>query len=319
MLHHVPSHPRPQPQARRHSPHRAVGSRAHRGQVLVSLGHLPDGLVQLLPVERGPLLRHLPAAAARRRGGRAGAPACSRTLSSVPSRSPAADPTPRPRRCGGCDPRLLSAAAAPTSLGNEREPAARFDAAPAAVPLQPLPGERTPTLRDSRSRSSARSGSSGRDLPPSPQAAAGEALAGLSREQLREPRPYPIWNLPVGRGCARRARGTGRSREKRDAAPGAEAGTLGETVLPGAPRVGADRSVGRARLSVVGPANAWRRGGKPLGRRRGGKRAKRSLSSEPPAHRSRRFPRKICKSRLALSRKLLRSHPLKDAWLISGR
>lgn len=37
--------------ARKHSPHRAVGSGAHRRQVLVPLRNLPHGLVQLLPIE----------------------------------------------------------------------------------------------------------------------------------------------------------------------------------------------------------------------------------------------------------------------------
>lgn len=43
----------------RHSPDGAVGPGADRGEVLVALGHLPHRLVQLLPVELGPLLRHL--------------------------------------------------------------------------------------------------------------------------------------------------------------------------------------------------------------------------------------------------------------------
>lgn len=41
------------------SPDGAVSSRTHRREVLVTLGHLPDRLVQLLPVELGPLLGHL--------------------------------------------------------------------------------------------------------------------------------------------------------------------------------------------------------------------------------------------------------------------
>lgn len=49
-----------------------------------------------------------------------------------------------------------------------------------------------------------------------------------------------------------------------------------------------------------------------------GKRAKRSLNSEPPAHWSRQFPRTTCKNRQALSRKLSRSRQLKDKWLTSG-
>lgn len=98
--------------------------------------------------------------------------------------------------------RPLSAAAAPTSLGNVREPALRLEAAPAAVPLQPLPG---PTPHNTRSRHSARSGSCGRDLPGNDR----EPIAKVSREQLPEatlgqPRSYPIWNLPVGGGVRER-------------------------------------------------------------------------------------------------------------------
>lgn len=108
-----------------------------------------------------------------------GAPACSRTLSSAPARPRQTGPRARrPRRCGGCDPRPLAAAAAPTSLGNLRDPAARLEAAPAAVPLQPLPGERTPTPHDTRSRSSARPGSCGRD----PTGSGGGSLSSNSRE-----------------------------------------------------------------------------------------------------------------------------------------
>lgn len=55
------SRPRPRcrerhlPSAQLHLPHRAVGARAHRGQVLVTLGHLPHGLVQVLLIEAASL------------------------------------------------------------------------------------------------------------------------------------------------------------------------------------------------------------------------------------------------------------------------
>lgn len=41
------------------SPDRAVSPGTHRREVLVPLRHLPDRLVQLLPIELGPLLGHL--------------------------------------------------------------------------------------------------------------------------------------------------------------------------------------------------------------------------------------------------------------------
>lgn len=72
-----------------HSPHRAIGAGAHWGQVLVALGHLPDGLVELLPVEGGPLLGHLPCSqGVRRRWPCKGPPSLHpHTLSSVTRRS----------------------------------------------------------------------------------------------------------------------------------------------------------------------------------------------------------------------------------------
>lgn len=55
-----PLHTRPlSPVPSKHSPNGAVGPGTDRGEVLVALGHLPHRLIQLLPVELGPLLRHL--------------------------------------------------------------------------------------------------------------------------------------------------------------------------------------------------------------------------------------------------------------------
>lgn len=91
------------------SPDGAVSSRTHRREVLVTLGHLPDRLVQLLPVELGPLLGHLdPHVRPTQRGREGGDP---RTGIAAPP--PAAKGSfPRGRRRWESRPRLAATSAA---------------------------------------------------------------------------------------------------------------------------------------------------------------------------------------------------------------
>lgn len=231
-----------------------------------------------------------------------------------PLRPPAADWTPRPRRCGGCDPQPLSAAAAPTSLGKVPEPAARLEAAPAAVPLQPLPGEGAHA--DAARHALALRRPTRAPVAAIPQAAAG-SLSRNSRENgSGRPRSASLDLTQYGT-CPR----GGGSREER-AGPEdlARRGTrLGERRQElGSPGRLGWRPPRGARAPLCG------RTGECLAPRRkaavtaSGKRAKRSLNSEPPAHWSRQFPRTTCKNRQALSRKLSRSRLLKDKWLTSG-
>lgn len=251
-----------------------------------------------------------------------GPPACSQPHALLRARSPAADQIPPPARAGvEAAPQRRAAPGQPRRASVTcGEPAARLEAAPAAVLLQPLPGERTPTPHDTGSRCSARSGSSGRD----PTGSRREPLAQLSRGRLPEapaPRTEILPNMEPAHGAgggrsARRARRTGGSREKRDAT-GEPRQELSGNCASREPRVGEPPHGPRAPPSGrTGECLApWR---KATVDSVGGKRAKRPLNPEPPAHCSRQFPRNTCESRQALSRKLLHSHLLKDMWLTSG-
>lgn len=262
----------PPPEARRHSPNRAIGARAHRGQVLVSLGHLPDGLVQLLPVERGPLLRHLPAAAAGRGGGRAGGPClqphallCARRSPALPAAGRTLPPQPpaqlrtlRPLASGPCQPRRLLRALATCGsrlcglrLRPPRSPCSRCPGRPRTTPARATAPARAPVAeifqattgslsRKSRENSSRRQRLASRDLTQYGTCPGGggvrEREAALARRETKLGR----------RGRNSRGLSTSRTRRRRQQRmPRAPlCGRLGECLAPWRKATDCDRVAG---------------------------------------------------------------------------
>lgn len=172
-----------------------------------------------MPVERGPFLRHLPAAAAGGGGGPPGprlhphplpGPRCLRGRAGPSHRSPAQVRWPQPRRLPRAAPvnRRLDAPQRweQAQLGAGRTPGPK--AAPAKLSLHPLPCQADsgcatgPPLQLLR-----RLGFQWSLFPSQRTGASRRTLARRAPETLREPRFYPIWNLPKGGGSGGRRTG----------------------------------------------------------------------------------------------------------------